>query len=88
MARLIKAQPQGLLHSGFFCPSYIWHDKSVSLEEKAFLVEIERLHYNGQMDGKGSSHFQDFFGFSKPKTKKILRSLSFKGWISLDGEDA
>ncbi len=84
MGRLIKSQPRPSIDSGFICPSHIWHDRSISLEEKAVLIELERLGYAGVK----TIDIQQFFGFSKQKTKKILKGLEFKGWLSLDGEDA
>jgi hypothetical protein len=68
---------------GIWIPKEIWLHKSLSLEEKVFLAEINSL------DSEELEHclddeeyFANFSGLPKKESVKIINTLKHKGFIA------
>jgi hypothetical protein len=71
---------------GVWIPKDLWLDKSLSLQEKAFVVEISSLdNENGCF--ASNAYFADFFGISKDRASKIINGLVGKGIITSEVVD-
>jgi hypothetical protein len=65
---------------GIWIPAEIWLEKSLTVMEKLFLVEINSLdNNNGFFVSNG--YFSKYFGISKNMCSKIIQSLKAKGVI-------
>lgn len=67
---------------GVWIPAELWLDKSLTITEKCFLVEINSL--NGKNGCFASNnHFAEFFKLSKNRCSEIINSLEKKGYIKI-----
>ena len=70
------------LYKGIWIPIKIWEMQKLSLQEKVFLAEIERLdHVNGCF--ASNAYFARFSYLSKNRCSEIIRSLENKGKITI-----
>lgn len=67
---------------GVWIPKEIWLDKTMSLQEKVFYVEIDSLD-NDKGCFAGNEHFSKFFELSKDRCSEIISSLKTKGFITV-----
>ena len=65
---------------GIWIPKEIWLDKTLTLEEKVMLVEIDSLDCGDGCFAQ-NAYFADFFDLSKNRVCAIIRSLKAKGYI-------
>lgn len=65
---------------GIWIPKEIWLDKTLTLEEKVMLVEIDSLDCGDGCFAQ-NAYFADFFDLSKNRVCAIIRSLKDKGYI-------
>lgn len=67
---------------GIWIPKEIWLNKTLTMTEKIFLVEIDSL---DNADGcyASNDYFSEFFGLSKNRCSEIIKSLESKGFISI-----
>lgn len=69
---------------GIWIPKEIWLSKSLSLQEKVMLVEIDSLCTSRERGCWASNaHFAEFMNLSKPRITALISSLSEKGLISV-----
>lgn len=67
---------------GVWIPSSIWLDKDLTLQEKAFLTEIDSLD-NNEGCFATNSYFSDFFVLSKNRCSEVIKSLEIKEKIKI-----
>lgn len=67
---------------GIWIPKEIWLNRSLSINEKIFLVEIDSLD-NQQGCFASNDYFSDFFGLSKNRCSEIIKSLEKKGLLNI-----
>lgn len=68
---------------GIWIPKEIWLSKTLTLQEKMFLVEIDSLdNENGCY--ASNNHFAEFFNLSKNRCSEVIKSLEKKGYISVE----
>lgn len=66
---------------GIWIPKNIWLDTGLSLQEKAFLVEIDSLdNHNGCY--ASNDYFSEFFNLSKNRCSEVIKKLEKKGYLS------
>ncbi len=68
---------------GVWIPKAIWIDTKLSLQEKAFLVEIDSLDCHEDGCFASNDYFAEFFNLSKNRCSEIIQSLKEKGYISI-----
>lgn len=68
---------------GVWIPAYLWLDKTLSLQEKAFLIEIDSLSANPKGCYASNNYFGDFFNLSKSRVSEIINKLKEKGRIEI-----
>ncbi|HWL13013.1 MAG TPA: DnaD domain protein [Ureibacillus sp.] len=68
---------------GVWIPRNIWLSESLTLQEKAFLVEIKSLD-NEQGCFASNEHFSKFFQLSKSRCSEVINKLKEKNLVDLD----
>lgn len=70
---------------GVWIPKELWTNKSLTLQEKVLLVEIDSL---DNEDGcfASNKYFADFFGLSTSRVSQIINDLERKKWLKIDYE--
>ena len=68
---------------GVWIPSNVWLDKSLSIQEMVFLVEIDSLDINENGCFASNNHFSDFFGLTPSRCSQIITKLREKGYITI-----
>lgn len=69
---------------GVWIPASVWLDKTLSLQEKVMLVEIDSLCADPVRGCfKRNQGFAEFFGLSKGRVSEIIKSLEHKGYIRI-----
>lgn len=68
---------------GVWISKEIWENKSLTLMEKVFLVEIDSLD-NEQGCFASNAYFSGFFGLSKSRCTEIIKSLESKKMIQIE----
>ena len=71
---------------GVWFPRELWFDKTLSWQEKAFLVEIDSLEDEKKGCWASNKHFNDLFNISSGRTAQIISSLQDKGYIRVEYE--
>lgn len=71
---------------GVWIPSNVWLDKSLSIQEMVFLVEIDSLDINENGCFASNNHFSDFFGLTPSRCSQIITKLKEKGYITISYE--
>jgi DNA-binding MarR family transcriptional regulator len=66
---------------GVWIPKEVWLSKNLTLQEKAFMVEINSLD-NENGCWASNDYFAEFFMLSKDRVKKIMKSLEEKNMIT------
>jgi len=66
---------------GVWIPRQVWLSRELTLQEKAFLVEINSLD-NEKGCWASNEYFADFFMLSIDRVKKVMKSLEKKGMIT------
>lgn len=66
---------------GVWIPKDIWLSDDLTLQEKAFLAEIDSLD-NEEGCFASNQYFADFFGVSKTRASLVIKSLIDKGYIT------
>lgn len=67
---------------GIWIPKHIWINTDLSLQEKAFLVEIDSLD-NANGCYASNDYFADFFNLSKNRCSEVIKKLEKKGFLSI-----
>lgn len=66
---------------GVWIPREIWLDKSLTLVQKCFLVEIKNLSRDGHDCYASNQHFADFLQVSKSSVSRSLSDLIARGYV-------
>ena len=65
---------------GIWIPAEVWESKSLTLQEKVFLVEIDSLdNENGCY--ANNNYFAKFFGLSTTRVSLVINNLISKGFV-------
>jgi len=68
---------------GIWIPKEIWLSENLSLQEKAFIVEIDSLDKeNGCF--ASNQYFSEFFNVSRSRCTQVIKSLEEKGFIKVE----
>lgn len=67
---------------GVWIPSEIWLNKSLTIMEKLFLIEIDSLDNNSGCFAS-NAHFSEFFDVSKGRCTQIIKSLEAKELVKI-----
>jgi len=68
---------------GIWIPREIWLNENLSLQEKAFIVEIDSLDKeNGCF--ASNQYFSEFFNVSRSRCTQVIKSLEEKGFIKVE----
>jgi uncharacterized phage protein (TIGR02220 family) len=68
---------------GVFISADLWLDRTLSITEKAFLVEIESLQSDDRGCYRSNAAFGDFFDLSPSRVSEIISSLVQKGHVEV-----
>ena len=66
---------------GIWIPAEVWESKSLTLQEKVFLVEIDSLD-NDNGCYANNNYFSAFFGLSTTRVSLVIASLINKGFVT------
>lgn len=67
---------------GVWIPADLWLNRSLSIQEKVMLIEIDSLSKDPERGCyKKNQGFAEFFGLSKNRVSEIIKSLESKGFI-------
>jgi hypothetical protein len=73
---------------GMWIPSAIWNRKSISIQEKTFLAEINSLNLNGKGCFRSNGSFGDFFNITPNSCGRIIDRLVKKGLVIREIDDS
>jgi hypothetical protein len=65
---------------GIWIPAEVWESKSLTLQEKVFLVEIDSLD-NDNGCYANNNYFAKFFGLSTTRVSLVINNLISKGFV-------
>jgi hypothetical protein len=65
---------------GIWIPAEVWESKSLTLQEKVFLVEIDSLD-NDNGCYANNNYFANFFGLSTTRVSLVINNLISKGFV-------
>lgn len=69
---------------GVWIPADLWLNRSLSIQEKVMLIEIDSLCQDPERGCyKKNQGFAEFFGLSKNRVSEIIKSLESKGFIRI-----
>lgn len=69
---------------GVWIPADLWLNRSLSIQEKVMLIEIDSLSKDRDRGCyKKNQGFSEFFGLSKNRVSEIIKSLESKGFIRI-----
>ena len=68
---------------GIWIPKEIWLNKSLTMMEKLFFIEIDSLD-NAHGCFASNAHFSEMFELSKNRCTEIIKSLEKKGFLSVE----
>lgn len=69
---------------GVWIPADLWLNRSLSIQEKVMLIEIDSLSKDKERGCyKKNQGFAEFFGLSKNRISEIIKSLETKGFIRI-----
>ena len=71
---------------GVWIPKDIWLSRNLSLQEKAFLVEIDSLDNDEKGCFAGNKYFAEFFDLSEKRCSEVISSLHKKNMIDVSIE--
>jgi hypothetical protein len=66
---------------GIWIPAEVWESKSLTLQEKVFLVEIDSLN-NDNGCYANNNYFAKFFGLSTTRVSLVIGNLINKGFVT------
>ena len=66
---------------GIWIPAEVWESKTLTLQEKVFLVEIDSLN-NTNGCYANNNYFSAFFGLSTTRVSLVIASLINKGFVT------
>jgi uncharacterized phage protein (TIGR02220 family) len=66
---------------GIWIPAELWLTKSITMQEKLFLVEINSLD-NDNGCFAGNKHFAELFDISERRVTTVINSLESKGFVT------
>lgn len=69
---------------GVWIPAALWLERSITLQEKVMLVEIDSLQHPERGCWKSNAALAEFFGISRARVTQIIASLKEKGLIRVE----
>lgn len=71
---------------GIWIPKEIWENKTLNIQEKVILVEIDSLESEEKGCYASNKYFSDFFDLSTGRVSQIINNLQKKGWLEIQYE--
>lgn len=69
---------------GVWIPAEVWLSRSLTLQEKVMLVEIDSLQHPDKGCFKSNKRLAEFFDLSANRVSEIISSLKKKGWVRVE----
>ncbi len=84
MAKQQKRQELPRKFKALIIPREIWLDETLSLQEKAFIAEIDSLDHDGKGCWASNSYFARFFQISSRQVQRVIKKLGDKNIVKIE----